>query len=75
MYHKNKVWKNKNSDNCFDVTMGNNDRAEVCKLVGTLALLTLANSIRKENYGLYRDDGVTLMRNEKGQKRTESEKR
>ena len=51
------------------------DRAEVCKLVGTLVLLTLAHSIPKENCGLYRDDGVILMRNEKGQKRTESEKR
>ena len=51
------------------------DRAEVCKLVGTLVLLTSANSIPKENCGLYRDDGVILMRNEKGQKRTESEKR
>ena len=51
------------------------DRAEVCKLFGTLVLLTSANSIPKENCGLYRDDGVILMRNEKGQKRTESEKR
>ena len=57
------------------MSMCNNDRAEVCILVGTLVLLTLAHSIPKENCGLYKDDGVTLMRNEKGQKRTESEKR
>ena len=75
MYHENNAWKKKNSDNCFDVSMCNYDRAEVCKLVGTLVLLTLAHSIPKENCGLYKDNSVILMRNEKGQKRTESEKR
>ena len=75
MYHENNAWRKKNSDNCFDVSMCNNDRAEVCILVGTLVLLTLAHNTPKENCGLYKDDGVTLMRNEKGQKRTESEKR
>ena len=45
-----------------------NCRAEVCELVGTLVLSTLTNSILKENCGLYRDDGLILMRNENGQK-------
>ena len=55
--------------------MGSYGEAEVCELVGTLILSTLANSIPKENCGLYRDNGLILMKNENGQKRTESENR
>ena len=60
--------KKKNSDNCFDVTMGSYDGAKVCELVGALVLSILAISIPKRNSGLYRDDGLILMRNEKGRK-------
>ena len=66
--HENEAWKKNNSDNCFDVTMGSYDGAEVCELVGTLVLSTLAISIPKENSVLYRDDGLILMSNENGQK-------
>ena len=48
--------------------MGSYDGAEVCELVGTLVLSTLANSIPRENCGLYRDNGLILMRNKNGQK-------
>ena len=48
--------------------MGSYDGAEVCELVGTLVLSTLANSIWKENCSLYRDDSLILMGNENGQK-------
>ena len=68
-YHQNEAWKKKNSGNCFDVTMSSYDGTEVCELVGTLVLSTLANSIPKENSGLYRDDGLIPMRNENGQKK------
>ena len=65
---KNKPLRSKNSDNCFDVTMGTYNGAKVCELVGTLILSTLANSIPKENCSLYRDDGLIVMRNENGLK-------
>ena len=61
--------KKKNSDNCFDVTMDSYNGAKVCELVGALVLYILANSIPKRNSGLYRDDGLILMRNENGQKK------
>ena len=64
LYHENEAWKKKNLDNCFGVTMGSYDGAEVCELVGTLVLSTLAKSIPTENSGLYRDGGLILMRNE-----------
>ena len=44
LYHKNKAWKKKNSDDCFYVTMGSYDGAKICELVGTLVLSTLAKS-------------------------------
>ena len=67
LHHENEAWKKKNSDNCLDPKMGRYDRVEVYQLVGTLVLSTLANSIPKENCGLYREDRLILMRNENGQ--------
>ena len=68
LYHENETWKKKKSGNSFDVTMGSYDGAEIRELVGTLVLSTLASSIPKEHFGLYRDNGLILMRNENGQK-------
>ena len=48
--------------------MGTYDGAEVCELVGALVLSKLANSTPKGNSGLYRDDGLILMKNENRQK-------
>ena len=46
LHHENETWKKKNWDNCFDVTMGSYDEAEVCELVGILLLSTLAKKLR-----------------------------
>ena len=61
-------WKKKDTDSCFDVTMGSYDGAEVCELVGIYLLSLLANIIDKNNSGLYRDDGLIFLRNVNGQK-------
>ena len=66
MYQGNEAWKN-NLDNCFDLPMGSCSEGEVCELVGSVVLSLLANSILKENSGLYRDNGLILMRNGNGQ--------
>ena len=34
LFSNNETWKKKHTENCFDVTMGSSDVAEVCKLVG-----------------------------------------
>ena len=52
----------KNTDSCFDVTMGSYDGAEICELVGIYVLSLLANIIDKNNSGLYRDYGLILLR-------------
>ena len=62
-FHNNVVWKKKTTTNCFDVTMGSYDDAEVCELVGTFILSKLAKIIGKKNTSLYRDDGLVVLRN------------
>ena len=47
----------------FDVTMGSFDGAEVCELIGLFLLDNLSDKYGKNNVGLYRDDGLVLLRN------------
>ena len=47
----------------FDVPMGCFDGAGICELVGIYNLHLLKGIIRKENVGLYRDDGLGVLRN------------
>ena len=46
--------------------MGSFDGAEVCELVGIYILCFLAKLINKEDCGLYRDDGLLILRNVNG---------
>ena len=50
-------------DGMFDVTIGSFDGAEVCELTDLFILNELTKKFGKENVGLYRDDGLTLLRN------------
>ena len=56
-------WRKKTPDDCLDVAMGSYDGAEVCELVGLLVLSQLSNIANKEDVGLYRDDGLVILRN------------
>ena len=47
----------------FDVTMGSYDGAEVCELVGLFMLDKLSKIYKKNLVGLYRDDGLAVLRN------------
>ena len=55
--------KKNNNSNLFDVTMGSYDGAEICELVGLFILNHLGKSFGKENIGLYRDDGLAIIKN------------
>ena len=59
-------WIKKDSSGLFEATMGSYDGAETCELVGIYTLHKLANRIRKEDTGLYRDDGLILLREHNG---------
>ena len=58
LFDKNISWIKKNNDSMFDVTMGSNDGAEVCELVGLYILSILSRKYQKSDIGLYRDDGL-----------------
>ena len=48
--------------------MGSFDGAEICELVGIHILSLLSNKLDKQSTGLYRDDGLVLLRNTSKQK-------
>ena len=56
---KNTYWGKKNQEDLFDVTMGSNDGAEVCELVGSYLLHQIYHKFGP-NFGLYRDDGLGI---------------
>ena len=47
--------------------MGSFDEAEICELVGLYIQSKLEKILPKLNFGLYRDDGLALLRNLNGQ--------
>ena len=61
-------WKKKDAEDCFDVIMGSYYGTEICELVGIYILLCLSNIIDKNDCGLYRNDGLLVLRNVNGQK-------
>ena len=62
-YQEDEAWKKKESQSCFDVTMGSNDGAGICELTVIYILSQLSNLVPREDSGLYRDDGLILLRN------------
>ena len=58
----NDTWIKQNFKSLFDVTMGSYDGAEICDLVGLYMLNVLTNEFEKERVGLYRDDGLVLIK-------------
>ena len=46
--------------------MGSFDGAEVCEPIGLFLLNNLSEKYRKNNVGLYRDDGLVLLTNATG---------
>ena len=55
LFYEDSPWIKRNNESMFDVTMGNYDRAEICELVG------------HKNVGLYRNDGLALIKGANGQ--------
>ena len=48
--------------------MGSYEGAEICELVGISILKSLEDKIDKQDIGLYRNDGLMILRNTNGQK-------
>ena len=63
LFSNGKPWTKNNSSNLFDVTMGSYDGAEICELVGLFILKQLGKMFGNKNIGLYRDDGLAIIKN------------
>ncbi len=66
LFNGNTSWVKRNGNSMFDVTMGSYDGAEVCELVGLFILNILAKHLGKSNVGLYRDDGLAIVKGKNG---------
>ena len=70
LYHQGQPWEKKGNDN-FDIAMGAYDGAECCELVGLYLLnkITAKGSgvFSKMMVGLYRDDGLSIVRGGPGE--------
>ena len=60
--NQDSVWVEKEGDEDFDITMGYYDCAEICELVGIYMQNKLCKLINKKDLGLYRDDGLGILR-------------
>ena len=66
LFSKDGTWVKKGDNELFHVTMGSFDGAEVCELVGLYLLDKLSKLLRKDNVGLYRDDGLAAVKSTSG---------
>ena len=62
LLYGNVAWKKKYADATFDVTIGSYDAAELCEHIGIYIQSLLTNILSKHNMGLYRDDGLLILR-------------
>ena len=65
LFDEKDAWIKKQSG-LFDVTMGAYDGAEVCELVRTYMLSLISEKYNKKDFGLYRDDGLGVVKNKSG---------
>ena len=66
LFNNKEPWLKKSGNEEFDVPLGYFDGAEDYELVGVYILHLLTTVMRKEDVGLYRDDGLGILRNSSG---------
>lgn len=67
LFKGDRQWVKKGTtDDMFDVTMGSFDGAEICELVGAFVLNQLAEVADRATMGLYRDDGLAVLKSTTG---------
>ena len=67
LFHENEPWVKREGDENFDVLIGCLDGAKVCDLTGLYILSKIKSVFENQNdVGLYRDDGLGILRNLSG---------
>ena len=62
LFHDGEPWCKVGDNDEFDVPMGSYDGAEICELIGTYMLSLTSHLVNPTDIGLYRDDGLSVMR-------------
>ena len=65
LYYNDEPWLKKGESN-FDVTVDTYDGAEVYELIGIFILSLLSKNIYRHHIGLYRNDGLAILKNTSG---------
>ena len=63
LFDVNKPWKKRETERCFDVTIGSCDGAEIRELVGIYILTLLAKIVKKSDCEFYKDDSLLILHN------------
>ena len=63
LFDENETWIKRCHSLMFNVPVGCYDRAEVCELVGLFTLSKLSSEFPNDGIGLYRDDGLAVLKN------------
>ena len=63
LFYNNSSWIKKDSAEPFDVSMGAKDSAEISDIVGLFILNEINKKFPGVQGGLYRDDGLLILRN------------
>ena len=66
LFHDKQPWVTKTETEIFDVPIVCYGGAEVCQPVGCYILKQRSNVMRKKLVGLYRDNGLGIMKNISG---------
>ena len=62
LYFRDSAWVKKDNSDNFDIPMGSLHGAEACELVGLFLLNALKEIADPMDYGLYRDDGLIVVK-------------
>ena len=66
LFWQDSTWVKKEDHEDFDIPMGCYDFAEICELVLIYTQNKLCKFMNKKHFGLYRDDGLGILRNTSG---------
>ena len=77
LLHDNKgnMWTKKEIKKQFDVSLGAFDGAKLCELIGLCIISTINESINFESFGLYRYDGLAVLKSATGSESERTRKR
>jgi len=64
LFNTDQPWVKISQNKLFDVSMGSYDAAEICELVVAYILNLLSTEELQNNVGLYRDDGLAILRDQ-----------